>query len=100
MKEDFIACQKFMMKCLSVLKTWKNHRPCILGGFWNGKDKTVETVANTVKKGKVRVRTIKTRTGHEIQFVEEDDKKSKAGIYIKTSKGHRIDINNSGNVSK
>ncbi|AUB42179.1 hypothetical protein COO91_08286 [Nostoc flagelliforme CCNUN1] len=71
------------------------HRPYIVGGVWNGKDKTVETVANTVKNRKVRVRTIKTRTGHTIQFVEEDDKRSKAGIYIKTSGGHRIDINDS-----
>ena len=71
------------------------HRPYIVGGVWNGTDKTVETVANTIKNRKVRVRTIKTRTGHTIQFVEEDDKKSKAGIYIKTSSGHRIDINDS-----
>ncbi|RUT01475.1 type IV secretion protein Rhs [Dulcicalothrix desertica PCC 7102] len=71
------------------------HRPYIIGGVWNGKDKTVETIANTVKNRKVRVRTIKTRTGHTIQFVEEDDKKSKAGIYIKTKGGHRIDINDS-----
>ncbi len=71
------------------------HRPYIVGGVWNGKDKTVETVAETIKNGKVRVRTIKTRTGHMIQFVEEDDKRSKAGIYIKTKSGHRIDINDS-----
>ncbi|VEP13687.1 Rhs element Vgr protein (modular protein) [Hyella patelloides LEGE 07179] len=71
------------------------HRPYIVGGVWNGKDKTVETVADTVKNGKVRLRTIKTRTGHTIQFVEEDHGKSKAGIYIKTKGGHRIDINDS-----
>lgn len=71
------------------------HRPYIVGGVWNGKDKTVETVDDTIKNGKVRLRTIKTRTGHEIQFVEEDHGQSKAGIYIKTKKGHRIDINDS-----
>lgn len=71
------------------------HRPYIVGGVWNGKDKTVETVADTIKNRKVRVRTIKTRTGHTIQFVEEDHKRSKAGIYIKTKGGHRIDINDS-----
>ena len=71
------------------------HRPYIIGGVWNGKDKTVETVADTVKDGKVRLRTIKTRTGHEIQFVEEDQGKSKAGIYIKTKNGHQIDLNDS-----
>jgi phage protein D/phage baseplate assembly protein gpV len=71
------------------------HRPYIVGGVWNGKDKTVETVDDTIKNGKVRLRTIKTRTGHTIQFVEEDDMGSKAGIYIKTIGGHRIDINDS-----
>jgi phage protein D/phage baseplate assembly protein gpV len=71
------------------------HRPYVVGGVWNGRDKTVETVANTVKNRKVRVRTIKTRTGHTIQFVEEDDKGSKAGIHIKTNSGHKIDLNDS-----
>jgi phage protein D/phage baseplate assembly protein gpV len=71
------------------------HRPYIVGGVWNGKDKTVETVDDTIKNGKVRLRTIKTRTGHTIQFVEEDDMGSKAGIYIETNSGHRIDLNDS-----
>jgi phage protein D len=71
------------------------HRPYIVGGVWNGKDKTVETVNETVQKGKVRLRTIKTRTGHTIQFVEEDYRTSKAGIYITTKSGHRIDLNDS-----
>jgi phage protein D/phage baseplate assembly protein gpV len=71
------------------------HRPYIVGGVWNGIDKTVEKVDKTIKDGKVRLRTIKTRTGHTIQFVEEDDMWSTAGIYIKTSGGHRIDINDS-----
>jgi phage protein D/phage baseplate assembly protein gpV len=71
------------------------HRPYIVGGVWNGKDKTVETVDDTIKNGKVRLRTIKTRTGHTIQFVEEDDMRSKAGIYIETNSGHRIDMNDS-----
>ncbi|RCJ42042.1 type IV secretion protein Rhs [Nostoc minutum NIES-26] len=72
------------------------HRPYIVGGVWNGKDKTVEPVNDTINKNKqVRLRTIKTRTGHSIQFVEDDLKKSKAGIYIKTSGGHRIDLNDS-----
>jgi phage protein D len=71
------------------------HRPYIIGGVWNGKDKTVETVKNTVQRGKVRLRTIKTRTGHTIQFVEEDYARSKAGIYITTVDGHHIDLNDS-----
>jgi phage protein D len=71
------------------------HRPYIVGGVWNGADKTVETVDDTVMNGEVRLRTIKTRTGHEIQFVEEDSKKSKAGILIKTKKGQRVYLNDS-----
>ncbi len=71
------------------------HRPYIVGGVWNGKDKTVEEVNKTVQNGQVRLRTIKTRTGHTIQFVEERLGDSKAGIYIKTANGHQIDINDS-----
>lgn len=72
------------------------HRPYVIGGVWNGKDKTVEPVGNTInKKGEVRLRTIKTRTGHTIQFVEDDLKRSKAGIYIKTKYGHHIELNDS-----
>jgi phage protein D len=71
------------------------HRPYVIGGVWNGKDKTVETVDETIQNGKVRLRTIKTRTGHTIQFVEEDKLQSKAGIYITTKNGHHIDLNDS-----
>lgn len=71
------------------------HRPYIVGGVWNGKDKTVETIDDTIKNRKVRLRTIKTRTGHTIQFVEEDYMSSKAGIYITTKSGHCIDLNDS-----
>lgn len=68
------------------------HRPYIIGGVWNGRDKTVETVKNTIKRNKVRLRTIKTRTGHMMQFVEEDHLSSKAGIEIKTKGRHRVHL--------
>lgn len=71
------------------------HRPYVIGGVWNGKDKTPEPVDNSVQGGKVRLRTIKTRTGHIIQFVEEDKGNSKDGIYIETSGGHKICLNDS-----
>jgi phage protein D/phage baseplate assembly protein gpV len=71
------------------------HRPYIVGGVWNGKDKTVEGVDETIQDGKVRLRTIKTRTGHTIQFVEEDQSQSFAGLYIRTTNGHRIELNDS-----
>ena len=69
------------------------HRPYIIGGVWNGRDSPPELVTNSVVNNKVRLRTIKTRTGHTFQFVEEDKGASKAGVYLKTSKGHQINLN-------
>ncbi|HEY9850967.1 MAG TPA: VgrG-related protein [Leptolyngbyaceae cyanobacterium] len=71
------------------------HRPYIIGIVWNGKDAPPNTVEDNVQDGKVRLRTFKTRTGHKIQFVEEDKGSSKAGAYIETSKGHQLRINDS-----
>ena len=75
-------------------------RPYILGGLWNGKNKRVETVEDTVPKeganrGKVRLRTLTTRTGHTLQFVEEDQGDTKAGVTLTTSKGHQLQLNDS-----
>lgn len=70
------------------------HRPYVLGGVWNGKDAPPEKVDNSVV-GKVRLRTFKTRTGHQLQFVEEDKAASKDGVYIETAGGHKIRINDS-----
>ena len=71
------------------------HRPYIIGGVWNGKDKTPEDVNNTINGGKVRLRTIKTRTGHTIEFIEETKGTSKAGIKIETATGHKLYLNDS-----
>ena len=68
------------------------HRPYIIGGVWNGKDRTVETVRNTIKRKKVNLRTIKTRVGHMMQFVEEDALPAKTGIIIKTKGRHRVQL--------
>lgn len=70
------------------------HRPYVIGGVWNGKDAPPEKVADSVTKG-VRLRTIKTRTGHTLQFVEEDKGSSKTGIRVETTKGHKIYCNDS-----
>ncbi|HEY9710537.1 MAG TPA: hypothetical protein V6D48_20175, partial [Oculatellaceae cyanobacterium] len=35
----------------------------------------------------------KTRTGHQLQFVEEDKRGSSAGVYIETKAGHQVSIN-------
>ena len=71
------------------------HRPFIIGGVWNGKDKPPESVGDTVQGGKVRLRSIQTRTGHKIQFVEEDKGGSKKGVSIQTAGGHKIKVNDS-----
>lgn len=69
------------------------HHPYVIAGVWNGKDKPPENVQDTVVDGKVRLRTLKTRTGHVLQFVEEDKGASKKGIYVDTVYGHRLHFN-------
>lgn len=71
------------------------HRPFVIGGVWNGKDAPPTTVDNAIVDGKVRLRTIKTRTGHTLQFVEEDKDASKKGIYLDTVYGHKLYVNDS-----
>lgn len=71
------------------------HRPCVLGGVWNGKDNTPEGVGESVTDGKVRLRTFQTRTGHKLQFTEEDKGGSKKGMTLDTVYGHRIECNDS-----
>lgn len=70
-------------------------RPYVIGSVWNGQDKPPESVSSSVVDGKVRLRTLKTRTGHTLQFVEEDKGASKKGIYIDSVCGHQIYINDS-----
>ncbi|MEQ9358470.1 VgrG-related protein [Coleofasciculus chthonoplastes] len=69
------------------------HHPYVIGGVWNGKDKPPEPVTNSVMDGKVRLRTLKTRTGHTLQFVEEDKGSSKKGVYLDTVYGHHLYLN-------
>jgi phage protein D len=71
------------------------HRPYVIGGVWNGKDAPPNPVGDTVQNGKVRLRTFKTRTGHQIQFVEEDKGDRKAGVYIETKGGHQVQLTDS-----
>ncbi|MEO1185919.1 MAG: phage baseplate assembly protein V, partial [Cyanobacteria bacterium J06636_27] len=71
------------------------HRPFVIGGVWNGKDAPPTSVEDSVADGKVRLRTVKTRTGHTLQFVESDKGESKKGIYIDTKYGHHVNLNDS-----
>jgi uncharacterized protein involved in type VI secretion and phage assembly len=70
------------------------HRPYVLGGVWNGQDAPPNKPEDNVQDGKVRLRTIQTRTGHKLQFVEED-KQEKAGIYLETTGKHKVRLNDS-----
>ncbi len=69
------------------------HRPYVIGGVWNGQYAPPEKVDDTIVDGKVRLRTFKTRTGHTLQFVEEDKGSSKKGIYLNTVSGHQLHLN-------
>ncbi|WP_237766162.1 phage baseplate assembly protein V [Arthrospira platensis] len=73
------------------------HRPYVIGGVWNGQDSPPEPVEETISnRGKVRLRSFTTRSGHKIQFVEEDlSRTSQDGFYIQTSGGHQIRLNDS-----
>lgn len=71
------------------------HRPFVIGGLWNGKDKPPEPIGDSVSGGGVRLRTFKTRTGHELQFVEEDKGSSKKGIRLTSVYGHQIYLDDS-----
>ncbi|MEO0755748.1 MAG: VgrG-related protein [Cyanobacteria bacterium J06648_16] len=69
------------------------HRPYIIGGVWNGTDKPPEKPENAIADGKVRLKTIKTRQGHIVQFIEEDKGDSKQGLYITTAGGQKLTFN-------
>ena len=76
------------------------HRPYVIGGVWNGKDMPPDKIEDTVNRGKVRLRSFKTRTGHQLQFVEEDRHTSQAGISLETASGAQITLNDStGTIS-
>ncbi|MEM9980544.1 MAG: phage baseplate assembly protein V, partial [Cyanobacteria bacterium P01_D01_bin.2] len=76
------------------------HRPYIVGGVWNGSDAPPEKPEKSVADGKVRLRTFKTRTGHSLQFIEEDKDSSKKGVYVDTVYGHQVDLNDSEKKSQ
>ncbi|MEM9008184.1 MAG: VgrG-related protein [Cyanobacteria bacterium P01_F01_bin.86] len=76
------------------------HRPYVIGGVWNGEDMPPDNIEDTVNRGKVRLRSFQTRTGHQLQFVEEDRHTSQAGICLETASGAQITLNDStGTIS-
>lgn len=64
------------------------HRPYILGGLWNTKDKPPPASGGKlVSSGKVNQRIIQSRTGHILIL---DDTQGKGKIYTKTTAGHQV----------
>lgn len=83
-----------------VLVAFENgdiHHPYVIGGVWNGQDAPPAAVEDSVQNG-VRLRTFKTRQGHQLQFVDEDKGTSQTGIYLQTNGGHQIRMNDSDRV--
>jgi phage protein D len=74
------------------------HRPYVIGGVWNGTDAPPTLVTDSVVDGKVRLRTFKTRVGHQLQFVEEDKGAVKKGVYLNTIDGHNLQLDDSSKV--
>ncbi len=71
-----------------------NH-PYVIGALWNGVDTPPETNAD----GKNNIRKIKSRSGHEIIFDDNDEQK-KEKIEIHTKAGHTIILDDSAGAEK
>ncbi|AGY58919.1 VgrG-related protein [Gloeobacter kilaueensis] len=67
------------------------HRPYVVGGVWNGKDKPPDKQDDSVTP--VHLRTMKTRVGHYMRMVDEDTSPDKVGIYLRTKKMFMIEMN-------
>jgi len=71
------------------------HHPYILGALWNGVDKPPEINAD----GKNNIRKIKSRSGHEIIF-EDNQEQMKEKIEVHTKAGHKILLDDSAGQEK
>lgn len=71
-----------------------NH-PYVMGTLWNG----VDTPPETNENGKNNIRKIKSRSGHEIIF-DDNDEEQKEMIEIRTNAGHTIVLDDSAGGEK
>jgi uncharacterized protein involved in type VI secretion and phage assembly len=71
-----------------------NH-PYVIGSLWNGVDTPPETNAD----GKNNIRTIKSRSGHEIIF-DDNHEQNREKIEIHTNAGHTILLDDSAGAEK
>jgi phage protein D len=65
------------------------HHPYIIGALWNSRDKPPRKSSEAVVGGKVNLRVIKSRKGHEIIL---DDTDSEEKIHIQSMSGHVITL--------
>ncbi|WP_432666838.1 phage baseplate assembly protein V [Wukongibacter baidiensis] len=75
-----------------VLVTFREgdiREPYVIGSLWNAQEKPPETNED----GKNNIRMIKSRSGHEISIIDDDD----GAIEIKTKNGNAINILDKGN---
>lgn len=79
-----------------VLVAFENgniNRPYIIGALWNGVDKPPETNS----EGKNNIRKIKSRSGHELIFNDEENKEN---VEIHTKTGHKIFLDDTSDKEK
>ncbi len=71
------------------------HHPYIVGALWNGEDSPPETNSD----GKNDIRKIKSRSGHEIIF-NDDNETGGEKLEIRTNAGHKILLDDSSGGEK
>lgn len=71
------------------------NQPYVIGALWNGVDKPPETNAD----GKNNIRKIKSRSGHEIIFNDNDSAKQEK-IEIHTKAGHKVILDDAAGQEK
>lgn len=69
--------------------------PYVIGGLWNGQDKPPETNSD----GKNNIRKIKSRSGHEIIF-NDDQEAKKEKVEIHTKAGHKVVLDDAAGSEK
>jgi uncharacterized protein involved in type VI secretion and phage assembly len=71
------------------------NEPYIIGSLWNGVDLPPETNSD----GKNNIRKIRSRSGHEIIF-NDDDEQQQEKVEIHTKAGHQIVLDDSSGSEK
>jgi uncharacterized protein involved in type VI secretion and phage assembly len=81
-----------------VLVAFENgdiHRPYVIGALWNGRHAPPETNSD----GNNNIRKIRSRSGHEIIF-NDDDSARQEKIEIRTNAGHKVILDDSAGGEK